>query len=374
MKKLLLLFFTLFLFTHLPAQMNGPKNGKSSGNGSLHGAEQAWMNTANAAGADHEYASFGDLSNVPGSHTDYLLSTGFGFDIPTGFQIKGIRVYVDNSDANNVTSDYSIRIMKNGVVGETERSTGALYSNTDTASQTYGGASDLWGESWSAADINANDFGVAIAAQRAVAGKPTQGRIDDIRIVVYYIDPASLPSFTLPLNLVSFTATPKNDMVRIEWKTTDESDMDRFEIQRSVNGTEFNSFGTLMCRNQLTTALYAFNDNVPFRGTSYYRLKILEKSGSVVYSNVVVIQFKTDNAAILYPNPWKKGQNLFIRNATNQKLAIEIYDNAGTLVSRISTASGEVPAETLNNAKGVLRYKVYDEKNKLTGSGSLAIY
>src|SRR5258706_5362246 len=141
-------------------------------------------------------------------------------------------------------------------------------------------------------------------------------------------------------------------MVRIEWKTTDESEMDRFEIQRSPDGSTFKSFGTLICLHQSTAALYAFNDYTPYGGTSYYRVKVLEKTGSVAYTRVAVVQMKTDNTATLYPSPWRKGQNLLIRNPAGEKLYIELYDNGGTLISRASTASGQVPVESLTNAQG----------------------
>ncbi|MDP4263158.1 MAG: hypothetical protein Q8941_11580 [Bacteroidota bacterium] len=371
MKKLLLFFFSLYLFNYSIAQVVGPQSAKIFGNAALAGFDQSWVNTENAGASDNKYATFGNLADITGSHTDYLMAQGFGLIIPANAQITGIMAYIESSDMNACTADYNIRIVKKGGIGTSEHSAGDLYFNADSKDnyRTYGNNADLWGESWTPDDIEANDFGIAIAALRAVTGRVTEGRIDNIRIAVYYFLPT-----TLPLNLISFFATPQKDKVRLEWTTTDESGMDRFEIQRSPEGGDFTSFGTLLCKNQVSTNSYSFTDYSPLPGVSSYRLKILEKSGSVTYSKIIPVHLKADNAATLYPSPWKKGEALFIRNAANEKLLIRFYDDAGEMVAKASTSSGQVTMPPLPNVKGILRYKVFDEINELRGSGALVIY
>jgi hypothetical protein len=56
---------------------------------------------------------------------------------------------------------------------------------------TYGGATDLWGTTWSPADINSPRFGVSIAAKTFADFKnDSQARVDTVTIVVYYTPPA----------------------------------------------------------------------------------------------------------------------------------------------------------------------------------------
>ena len=59
--------------------------------------------------------------------------------------------------------DHRVRIIKGGAVGSTDKASGTAWP-TSPAYTTYGGASDLWGETWTAEDINASTFGVAISA------------------------------------------------------------------------------------------------------------------------------------------------------------------------------------------------------------------
>ncbi len=375
MKKLLLLTTCVALSACLLAQVAGPKSAASFNIRPLNGSRQSWTNVSNAGSSDNVYATTGDISGSSGSYTDYLEATNYGFNLPANANITGIAVDVERSDPNTSTADYSIRLVKGGNVAGTDHSTGAMYSSTENFEisdivRTFGGDGDLWGETWTPAEINATDFGALVSAQRAVDGTVTNGRIDNIRVTVYY----SI-NLTLPLKLTSFTATPKNDLVRLNWVTSEETNMDRFEVQRSANGTDFTSFGTVICKNHILATAYSFNDYSPIQGSSFYRLKIFENTGNVSYSKVVAIQAHTEAAPVaLYPSPWKKGEGLFIKNANNEKLTIHFYTNTGELTAKVTTSSNVVPTEGIAAAKGLLRYKVFNVNNEVVGSGTLMSY
>jgi hypothetical protein len=375
MKKLLLLTTCVALSAYLLAQVAGPQSANTFHNRALNGSRQSWINMTNAGASDNVYATFGDISGTSGNYTDYLEAANYGFNIPSNATITGIAVDVERSDPNTSTSDYSIRLVKGGNVTGTDHSLGTMYSSTENFEindvvRTYGGDGDLWDETWTPADINSTDFGAVVSAQRAVDGTTTNGRIDNIRITVYY----SI-NVTLPLKLTSFNATPKNDLVRLTWVTSEETNMDRFEVQRSANGTDFTSFGTVICKNHTLATAYSFNDYSPIQGSSFYRLRILENTGNTIYSKVVAIQAHTAAAPVaLYPSPWKKGEGLFIKNANNEKLTIHFYTNTGELTAKVTTSSNVVPTEGIANAKGLVRYKVFNENNETVGSGTLLSY
>src|SRR5262245_33339365 len=80
-----------------------------------------WFSPGNAAVSDDTYA----FDFLGGSVTEYLKATGFGFAIPAGGVIKGIRVDVEKSRGgglSGIISDARARIVKGGVVGATDRS------------------------------------------------------------------------------------------------------------------------------------------------------------------------------------------------------------------------------------------------------------
>lgn len=113
----------------------------------------------------------------------YLKATNFGFSIPGGSTIEGIVVEVERKESgSNVAKDYRVRIIKGGSIGSTDKANASEWPTSDTY-QSYGAFNDVWGETWSASDINDSGFGVAIAALGLGTGT---AYIDHIRITVYY--------------------------------------------------------------------------------------------------------------------------------------------------------------------------------------------
>jgi len=146
----------------------------------------AWSNPGNATTSDDSRATASIRSQSGPSH--YLKATDFGFSIPSGATIDGIEVEVEKgSNANNQVADNAVRIVKGGTIGSTDKS-GANWATTD-AYITHGGASDLWGKTWTPTDINNSNFGFAISAS---CGAPVfrDGYIDHIRITVHYTEGA----------------------------------------------------------------------------------------------------------------------------------------------------------------------------------------
>lgn len=60
--------------------------------------------------------------------------------------------------------DNSIKIVKGGTIQGTDQSTGAFYTGISTY-KSFGSSSNLWGLSWTSADINDSTFGVVISAK-----------------------------------------------------------------------------------------------------------------------------------------------------------------------------------------------------------------
>ena len=366
MKNLYILVFVCLLSMHLHAQLEGPNSGSSFSNVTITGSNKTWNNCGNSGSSDNVYSSFGNLGGGIGAHTDYLVATGFNFNIPAGVTISGIVVEVERSDPNGRTSDYRIRIVKGGNIGAADRSGGAGYGISDSY-QLYGNAGDLWGETWSVEEINSPTFGVAIAAQRSAASGVTAGRIDDIRITVFY------DFTTLPVTLTSFIATLVNKEVIVRWNTSDESSMSHYLVQRSVNGRDFTAIGTVNSRNSVDATSYSFNDNAPVSGTSYYRLKMIGTAGDVKHSPVAAINFAEKQSVDLYPTVISAGQPIFIRNDNSEKLTVQFYTANGQQTANVTTTTRQIAPGMIPARSGIQYYHIYRENRERVGSGRVIL-
>jgi hypothetical protein len=107
----------------------------------------------------------------------------------------------------------------------------------------------------------------------------------------------------LPLTLISFSAVCAGNYALIQWKTGSESRLNDFLVQRSPDGTNWSTLGSVDALNTPAGATYAFKDIAP-QADCFYRLEIVDQGGALTYSPV----FRGGCADIalpflVYPNP-----------------------------------------------------------------------
>jgi hypothetical protein len=103
-----------------------------------------------------------------GGTSTYLRASNFGFSIPAGATINGITAVIERRSALSTqeAKDQEVKIVKaDATKGTTNKAIATVYPTTLTA-QSYGGAADLWNETWTSTDINDSDFGFVLMSQR----------------------------------------------------------------------------------------------------------------------------------------------------------------------------------------------------------------
>ncbi len=171
--------------TLVQAASSGPNSGSTAADDDSIGTV-TWTDVNNALTQDNSYASA--ILTQANNTSHYLEVTDFGFAISSAATIEGIVVEVDRRESSGTplrVFDNSIKLVKGGTIGGDDKSTGASWPTSDTYAS-YGGASDLWGQTWSPADINSAGFGVAISAVKDGSSDPRVAYVDHIRITVYY--------------------------------------------------------------------------------------------------------------------------------------------------------------------------------------------
>ncbi len=158
-----------------------PKNPTGSTDNSAVGSI-AWGSMSDVYSSNDVYATIS--LGAPSSIGHYLTATGFNINVPTTATILGIIVEVEKRQISGSVKDYAVRVIKSGSIGSTDRSLATTWPTSETV-VSYGSGGDLWGTTWTPAQINAVDFGVAIAAQDNIIGG-SLGWVDHIRVTVFY--------------------------------------------------------------------------------------------------------------------------------------------------------------------------------------------
>jgi len=144
-----------------------------------------WTSLSNASTSNDLYASSG-LPTL-NSRSFYLQATNFGFNIPAGATINGIVVEAERLMSGlDAVRDNSVQIIKGGTLSGIDHASTTNWSTIDRVDNFTTSTTDLWGTTWSADDINASNFGIAISAKNPIGPDGAFALIDYIRITVYY--------------------------------------------------------------------------------------------------------------------------------------------------------------------------------------------
>jgi len=178
-------------------------------------------------------------------------------------------------------------------------------------------------------------------------------------------------SHPMPVTFLHFTATKQGNTVNLDWSTATETNSDKFIIERSANGTEFNNqLGSVKAAgNSTTVQRYRFNDLSPMNKWNYYRLKQLDTDGKYAYSKTASVYFDKEAFLSVYPNPVRDVTTIEFMTAQAGKINIEVYDSKGSLMIRTTynpmAGMNRTSVNMESFSKGIYTLKCYTEKNTL---------
>jgi hypothetical protein len=107
----------------------------------------------------------------------------------------------------------------------------------------------------------------------------------------------------LPLRLLSFNVIDNNGYASLSWQTCNEINMNRFEVQKSLDARNFAPIGSVSAKNESCGTTYAYNDAKALTGIAYYRLRMVDKDGTSNYSGIVSVDGKLPTKISVFPNP-----------------------------------------------------------------------
>jgi hypothetical protein len=143
------------------------------------------------------------------------------------------------------------------------------------------------------------------------------------------------PQAILPVTFTSLKAYPVASKIAVEWTVDNETNINQYVVEKSLDGTSFNKLATTPATaNGGHSASYQVTDSIPADGYNYYRVKSVDISGQELYTGVVkVLIAQSDPAISVYPNPVVNG--IINLHLTNQPAGIynaRLTDNLGQLI------------------------------------------
>jgi alpha-N-arabinofuranosidase len=173
---------------------------------------------------------------------------------------------------------------------------------------------------------------------------------------------------TLPVKLLRFDAKKNDSDITLNWITENETDLSHYTIERSNDGSNFTSIGTVTAKNITDSSLYAYIDTKIVNGPLvYYRLVVQKTDGSKASTRVVMVILKDSPQSILVgPNPFNESLQIRISSLTDKNVSIVLIDVSGKVVHRetrsVFKGTSSIELNNLNRLmKGMYMMKVGDD-------------
>ena len=145
----------------------------------------------------------------------------------------------------------------------------------------------------------------------------------------------------VPVELVSFQATPLSKTVVLDWQTASERHADYFAVQRSSDGQKFEEMGRIKAiGNSNALQKYQLTDASPANGINYYRLRQIDIDGKETLSKVVSAVQNSAIGVQIFPNPTTdKVVITCSETLLDTPLSISVFDLLGRNLMRCSLAN-----------------------------------
>lgn len=160
----------------------------------------------------------------------------------------------------------------------------------------------------------------------------------------------------LPIELASFNVNCIDGHVLSEWSTFTEINNDYFTIERSLDGVNFKSIGTISgAGNSNNIKYYSFIDDSRLLDIAYYRIKQTDFNGNYEYFITKASNCQEKKEINIYPNPFQNEIKISFNESIKIDYKIEIKNYLGQIVGTYSA---------LKNSEGI---KINIENNLTKG-------
>ncbi len=170
----------------------------------------------------------------------------------------------------------------------------------------------------------------------------------------------AITNAVVPVTWQEFTVQKNGMSALLKWSTAQESNTDKFYIEHSIDGVHFNTIASLPAAgNSGTTTQYSYQDDYPYPGVNYYRIRLVDLDGKTTYSTTKAIQFDELQTRLvqLSPNPAKNKVNIFIPG-NKSLLKVKLVDATGRILHDFEMKSDRLTIPVAHLAQGVYYIKI----------------
>jgi hypothetical protein len=302
--------------------ISGPSGNRFQNKWAFSGVGSAALNTINNISAFNSGDDMGLNMSTVGHYTFIFNDCGY-----TATNAKFYVCRTTNAPVNVSRSSFSLQSGGGANIGISTSATPSpeekvfvtyrtLDANFENSGNTVVEASSS-GTNWSASignqSIGAVVYYYIFTSTLSLSTLNSLSAIDLLLAALRYDDnngsEFSYIASTLPVTFTSLTGTIRNGRANLNWNIADEHNVDRYEVEESANGRQFQSFIQV---DAASRSSYQAIDAQLHTGANYYRVKAVDIDGKLTYSKIIRLDNNSavDNDIRVYPNPSRGELNL----------------------------------------------------------------
>ncbi len=175
-----------------------------------------------------------------------------------------------------------------------------------------------------------------VSSTPSIETSPSGGTATSVLNVTAPATPSSyLIANTVPVKLISFTVVKSGKDASISWRVGEEDNVSHYEVQRSIDGVNWEIAGKVAAVKQ---PAYSYTDKNLSANLYYYRLRTVDIDEKFTYSPVRQLRFDQGNSILIYPNPVTGGQFTI---KLEKEAAVSLYNINGSLIWTKKLSAGQ---------------------------------
>jgi hypothetical protein len=301
------------------------------------------------------------------NQTKSYNNTSFGwanqsytFTVPANSSDKQVTIHIEDNSNN---SSYGVVLDDIELHPQTDMTISGATTAVQTTSYTYSVSNSVSGISynWSMgadATTPTSSSATASTSWTSTGTKNVNVVISNATCVFATLSAAVVVTGILPVSFTNFTGVIKDNKAALTWSTGNETNNSYFIIERSANGSSYDSVGRIQTGSS-TSNTYSFTENNT-NAISYYRFKQVDISGTYMYSTVITLKNSGSSRDMtLYPTQAGSTIQYVVSNEAQATATIQIFNISGQPVM----SQKEVLQPGLNvrsmNVSGLARGRTY---------------
>lgn len=147
---------------------------------------------------------------------------------------------------------------------------------------------------------------------------------------------------------------------RLQWNTYGEDRDDFFVVERSKDGASFSQIDKVNAKGR--PSLYEYFDRQPMEGNNYYRLKIVNNTGTISYSDIAVAKVAVASRISAFPNPVSGKLTVQIPGSVHHSEKLILFNSYGQKVVEQAVTAHILQIEMKHLPAGIY-HLMYKSKN-----------